>query len=248
MQGSTIESSSAIQEMAEGAQQQAVQIDDVSKLIENVMVVANTTSDGAKAINTAAETGQTGANEGMLTIKKLVKNMTEIKDSAQVTSGSIDTLTERSEEIARTLNVITDIAAQTNLLALNAAIEAARAGDAGRGFAVVAEEIRKLAEDSRRSATTIERVISDVQKDVSSASKAIESMGVSVNGGNSASIEVEEVFQSIEKSTSQTLELSQDILVATSDQKPNPYRHQHLNRQIRPRSIYRIEYLDLKSF
>lgn len=219
MQSTTQESASAIQQMAEGAQQQASQTDEVSKLVENVLQMANNTSEKADTINKAAEVGQKSSNEGMVTIKKLVENMMQIQTSAGVTSTSISTLTQRSEEIARTLNVITDIAAQTNLLALNAAIEAARAGEAGRGFAVVAEEIRKLAEDSRKSATDIERVINDVQKDIGAASKAIDSMDGSVKSGNEASKEVEEVFVSIEKSTSETLSLSKEILGAASEQK-----------------------------
>lgn len=219
MQGTTQESASAIQEMAEGAQQQATQTDEVSKLVENVLQVANNTANKAEVINLAAEDGQKGANEGLATISKVVENMEAIQSSATITSDSIEILTKRSEEIARTLNVITDIAAQTNLLALNAAIEAARAGDAGRGFAVVAEEIRKLAEDSRKSANDIERVITDVQKDISSASKSIGSMEGSVKSGNEASKEAQEVFQAIEKSTAETLSISKEILGATGEQK-----------------------------
>lgn len=219
MQSTTQESSSAIQQMAEGAQQQAQQTDEVSKLVEKVMKKADESQEKANTINQAAVNGQKSANEGLVTIKKVVENMMKIQDSSGITSQSISVLTKRSEEIARTLNVITDIASQTNLLALNAAIEAARAGEAGRGFAVVAEEIRKLAEDSRNSAVEIETVIKEVQKDIDSAAKAIDSMGSSVKNGNEASKEAESVFQTIEQSTSETLNLSEEILAASSDQK-----------------------------
>ncbi|HSZ26384.1 MAG TPA: PAS domain-containing protein, partial [Cytophagaceae bacterium] len=138
MNRNTQEMASAIQQMAEGAQQQAQQTDEVSKLVDGVLKAANEMSIKSETINKAAERGQESSNSGLVTIKKVVENMNEIQDSAKSTSNSIVVLTERSEEIASTLNVITDIASQTNLLALNAAIEAARAGDAGRGFAVVA--------------------------------------------------------------------------------------------------------------
>ena len=219
MQRNTQEMASAIQEMAEGAQQQAQQTDEVSKLVDGVLKAAGEMSTKSEIINKAAERGQESSNSGLVTIKKVVENMNEIQDSAKSTSQSIVVLTQRSEEIASTLNVITDIASQTNLLALNAAIEAARAGDAGRGFAVVAEEIRKLAEDSRKSAIDIARVIREVQKDVTSASKAIESMDSSVKSGHSASKEAESVFESISTSSNETLILSKEILNATAKQK-----------------------------
>lgn len=219
MKNTTQEVASATQQMAEGSQQQAQQTDESSKLIEGVLKSANDMGKKAEVIKTAAERGQKSATDGIQTIKQVVDSMSEIQGSASITSKSIETLTERSEEIARTLNVITDIASQTNLLALNAAIEAARAGDAGRGFAVVAEEIRKLAEDSRKSAIDIEKVITEVQKDIGSASKAIDTMDISVKGGNQASKEAEVVFQTIENSTMETLNMSNEIVSATGEQK-----------------------------
>ncbi len=219
MKRNSTEVATAIAQMAKGAQDQAQRTDESSKLVNHVMASANEMEKKANTINKAAERGLESSNQGMKTVKVLVENMTGIKESAGQTSQSIGVLTKRTEEIGRTLNVITDIASQTNLLALNAAIEAARAGDAGRGFAVVAEEIRKLAEDSRKSAVEIEKIIGDVQKDTTAAGKAIDTMEASVKEGNKSSVEVEKIFQEISKSSDETFGASKEIQAATLTQK-----------------------------
>jgi methyl-accepting chemotaxis protein len=219
MTKNTTEVSAAIQQMASGAQEQAMRTDESSKLVEGILKSANDMGDKAETINASATLGQQSCLTGLKVIKDVVGSMSDISAAAETTSASVEVLANRSEDISRTLNVITDIASQTNLLALNAAIEAARAGDAGRGFAVVAEEIRKLAEDSRKSAVDIDRVIKDVQKDINSAGKAIDKMRGSVTNGNSASKEAESVFQEINVSSAETLTLSKDILNSSKTTK-----------------------------
>jgi methyl-accepting chemotaxis protein len=219
MKRNATEVATAISQMAKGAQDQASRTDESSKLINHVMNSSNDMERKANFINKTAEKGLESSNQGMRTVKILVNNMNGIKESASQTAQSISVLTKRTEEIGRTLNVITDIASQTNLLALNAAIEAARAGDAGRGFAVVAEEIRKLAEDSRKSAVEIEKIIGDVQKDTQVAGRAIENMESSVKEGNKSSSEAEVIFQEIAKSSEETFGASKEIQSATSTQK-----------------------------
>lgn len=112
--------------------------------------------------------GQTKAfaDKGNSEMVEMTTAMTEIKKS--------------SNQIAKIIKVIDEIAFQTNLLALNAAVEAARAGEAGMGFAVVAEEVRNLAQRSAQAAKDtgeiIERNINLSDRGVEVSNKVGESL------------------------------------------------------------------------
>jgi len=104
----------------------------------------------------------------------LVENMDDItKNSENLfifsedTRETVQTLSQRADEIDGILSLIKDVAEQTNLLALNAAIEAARAGEYGRGFAVVADEVRKLADRTQKAISEISILTQSMKQDVS---------------------------------------------------------------------------------
>jgi methyl-accepting chemotaxis protein len=94
---------------------------------------------------------------------KLSSEVTEISDQAYKNMNnmqqSIMEIKKSSDQMAKIIKIINEIAFMTNILSLNAAVEAARAGEAGLGFAVVADEVRNLAQRSAQAAKETELII-----------------------------------------------------------------------------------------
>ncbi len=140
------------QEMAEGANEQASSLEEVSSTLEQMSSITQQNAENARQANSMA-----GAST----------------EAAEQMSGAMRDIKDSSDQTARIVKTIDEIAFQTNLLAVNAAIEAARAGEAGKGFAVVAEEVRNLAQRSAEAAKTTTGLIGESQ---ANAEKGVESI------------------------------------------------------------------------
>lgn len=158
------EITNASRSLAEGATRQAASLGEVSINLDELASMASTNADHARKASALAAEARNHATDGEARMANLTAAMGDIKVSTQ--------------ETARIIKTINEIAFQTNLLALNAAVEAARAGDAGRGFAVVADEVRALADEVRalalRAATAAQSTESLIEKSVSSTERGVQ--------------------------------------------------------------------------
>ncbi len=149
--------SSASQSLAEGATEQAAGLEETSSSLEEMASMTRQNADNAQQANSLME--------------EAARTVASGREAMQQVEGTINEIKGSSDETAKIIKVIDEIAFQTNLLALNAAVEAARAGEAGKGFAVVAEEVRNLA---MRSAEAAKNTSELIQKSQDSSNKGVD--------------------------------------------------------------------------
>jgi methyl-accepting chemotaxis protein len=142
------------QSVAEGSSQQAASLEETSSSLEEMSSMTRQNADNAAQADTLT-------SEAKEIVGKAADTMHQLK-------SSIEKIDAASDETAKIIKTIDEIAFQTNLLALNAAVEAARAGEAGAGFAVVADEVRNLAmraaEAAKNTQTLIEGNIHNIKE------------------------------------------------------------------------------------
>ncbi len=170
---SVVESAATINNYAE---ELAASVNQASASVQQVAGSTDEFAINTEQINKQTQKMTKDADSVVSKVNESVEQVTDVAAQMAFTeevigelTQTMDNLGQRSGEISKIVDMISDIAEQTNLLALNAAIEAARAGEYGRGFAVVADEVRKLAEQSSSATIEVGQLIKTIQKDTESA-------------------------------------------------------------------------------
>lgn len=188
------EIASTSEQMAQGSSEQAASLEETAASLEEMSASTKHNAESAKEANCLSNSARDFANESKQAMDRMSAVIGNIKTS--------------SDETAKILKTIDEIAFQTNLLALNAAVEAARAGEAGKGFAVVAEEVRNLAQRSadaaKNTASLIEESQNNADNGVKTSTEVGEVLDKVVNG-------VEKVNRLISQVSSSSEEQSKGI-------------------------------------
>ncbi|MFH1497424.1 MAG: methyl-accepting chemotaxis protein, partial [Verrucomicrobiota bacterium] len=149
--------SASSQTLADGSSQQAASLEETSASLEEISSMTRRNAESAENARLISDETSRSTEAGRQQMSEMVEAMNAIKTS--------------SDNIAKIIKTIDEIAFQTNILALNAAVEAARAGEAGAGFAVVADEVRALAQ---RAAEAARETADKIDDSITKSSRGVE--------------------------------------------------------------------------
>lgn len=163
--------SSSSQSLAEGASEQASSIEETSASLEEIASQTKMNTENSQSMDNMMK------NEAAPTFQRIDEKMSVMDENLKEN-------VKLSDESAKIIQTIDDIAFQTNLLALNAAVEAARAGEAGKGFAVVAEEVRNLAGRSAEAAKNTQELIENSRNKIHETSSVYKEISEALGSNN----------------------------------------------------------------
>jgi methyl-accepting chemotaxis protein len=202
--GNTQTQSSKTNQIAAAAQEMTATIGEISR--------------NAESASEASRQSATMATEGGKVMSSAASTMQRVDTATSTVAEKMNSLSARSDEIGKIVNVIQEISEQTNLLALNAAIEAARAGEHGRGFAVVSGEVRRLAERTKTATEEIAGTISSIQSETRETLALMEGSSSAVKVGLEETASAQKSLTGIIEASQQVEQMIEMIATAATEQ------------------------------
>jgi len=208
---------SSAKSMASVTKQSTRALSELSSAISLISSAATSVAESSQGASSASQVANESTQKGSELMSRLSEKTKILQIATERSVNAMKSLSTRSSEIGKIVNVITKIAFQTNLLSLNAAIEAARAGESGHGFAVVADEVRKLAESSANSTREISKIIKEVQDETEEAMRSVQEGKKEMESGAMLTNEISQQFTAISSQVKNIVKQIESIVAAAAD-------------------------------
>ncbi len=214
----------AFTSIAEQIDQVAASVGQVSDASQTLSANSQITSSSVEEVSASMAQTDQQVRANAESSQRASHLVTSAANYAQDGSGKIRDMVDAmhgikasSQDIAKIIKVIDEIAFQTNLLALNAAVEAARAGPHGRGFAVVAQEVRNLAGRSAKAARETSQLIDDANTRVGSGVRIADETRDAFTGISDQITQVRDLIEEIDRASAEQTRGVAQISLAMSE-------------------------------
>lgn len=204
--------------LANDTRQQEIQVDQISRTINEFAQMMNGISERAAHLSRTAVDGVDVSNEARSAIDRTVEGMGIVREATLQSARTMKNLSESGQEINETVSVINDLTMRMHLLALNAAIEATRAGEYKPGLSAIAQEIRTLAVSSTDAAHKVSEYIHTIQQETAKASQSVEQSTQEVVKQTELVMQTGVAIEAISAVTDQLTHLIEGICVTAGSQ------------------------------
>jgi len=149
---------------ASASEQQTRFMEKVIKGLELIAESGIKISTTATAVEKSSSVSASFAKGGLMEMEEILKSVSALKEGALEEDGKVDLVNDKSEQLLKALEQITEVSDEAQLLAVNASIESS-----GSSTAVV-EEMERMANQIHLSSDEIRAIIQELRSGVATTS------------------------------------------------------------------------------
>lgn len=162
-------------------------------------------------IRLSAQNTQDSVLESSALLKAEINKMSEITEMNLKTISNIKSLSEKIDDVQKTLSYINVISERNKMIAFNAEIKASITGDKGRNFHIIANELRRLVSTITVSTQSIKENIKDIQETADNLIISSEGGTQRIRDGSKSFNNLEESFDELQISSTVTTESAETM-------------------------------------
>ena len=195
-----------------------LELSEASVVLKQVPGLINKISEDLRGSAKSARASIEKAKHGNDIAAKNSNSVSGLRKQIREDVKRLESLTERSHDIARVAKTVEDLANRTNMIALNASIQATELGEDGHGFVLVAEEVERLATRANGTNKQISTLNKSILAEIKKVENSIEASMSEVASLSKFAIEAGNVIGELERYVGHFLNLQENLIAYSNDQ------------------------------